>query len=458
MTADKLEEGPAAVVTDSCYRFIIDGLRENNLDIDILDDDTIGNAALEGDALKVNEESFSVLILPDVHTIQRATMSKLAEFWRQGGTLIALRSLPSASPEYGASDPQIAALVEEIWGSEPAANPPRRRAFLFSGGLTSELEGVISLLSPSIVISEKGFYSQQRRLPDMDLFYLVSMHPEARSIQMKLNQTGIPELWDPQSGTITPLHSFWYEGNATVIPLEFEPYGAQFISLKPGKSAASIRATNLKSASLEYRDGQPIVRGLATEPGMPWAEVQLDNTKIRLSGTEQKGTESLPVRDIWRFEVLPFPTDPFWHADMDQLELMIPPEGVPQTMRTGSWTHQGLPGFSGIGRYSQEIEIPVLGPDTTLTLDLGEVRIAAKVYWDGKEVGERGWAPYRFTLPDARPGKHKLVVEVANTLANYISVRHADSRLQWAHFTNEQLSSGLLGPVKLSASKSITLK
>ncbi|MCE5258393.1 MAG: hypothetical protein LLG44_04940 [Chloroflexi bacterium] len=458
MTADKLEEGPAAVVTDSCYRSIIDGLREHNLDVDILDDDTLQRADIADSSLKVNQESFNVFILPAVHTISRATMTKLTEFWRQGGTIVALRSLPSASPEYGADDPQIAVLVEEIWGSAPAANLPERRASFYAGGLEPELEGVISRLTPGIIVSEKGIYSQQRHLPELELFYLVSMHPEACSAQVQLNQVGIPELLDPQTGRVAAISTFRYEGATTVIPLSFEPYGAVFIAMRQGRASASISATNLEQAVLEFVDGKPAVSGLVAEAGIPWAEVQLESGSVRLAGAPQAGLETMQGGDTWHFEVLPAPSEPLWHADMDRLELMIPYEGVPRQMRTGSWTVQGLPGFSGIGRYSQEIDIPAFWANKTLSLNLGEVKVAAKVFWDGQDIGERTWAPYTFVLGEVKPGKHLLVVEVANTLANYISVRHADSPLQWAHFSAAQLESGLLGPVRLSATQRVTLE
>jgi len=456
MTADKLEDGPEAVITDSCYRSLIDNLREHNLDVDILDDDTIEKAALGRGTLKVNQERFETFILPAVRTIHRGTMAKLAEFWRSGGTLIALRCLPTASPEFGADDPEITRLVTEIWGANPQANLPGRRAFFYSGNFETEAGHVAGHLQPGISIDEPGFYSQQRRLDDADIFYVVSMHAEYTSAEIRLHSVGTPERWDPQTGQIEPVSCFRYSDGCTVIPARFEPYGALFFTLRPAK-AMHISATNLDSAKLELESDSYVVRGLAREAGTAWAIISQNDGDIRLTGKVRAFGERIRLDETWAFEALPPPADPMWHADLDHLELMYPPEGVPLRMHTGSWTRQGLPGFSGIGRYSQDIEIPDEWADKMVTLDLGEVRIAAQVYIDGSSVGERVWSPFTFAIGQITPGRHHLVVEVANTLANYISVRHAGSKQQWAHFSPEQLDSGLLGPVTLSASERVTL-
>jgi len=149
--------------------------------------------------------------------------------------------------------------------------------------------------------------------------------------------------------------------------------------------------------------------------------------------------------------VLPFPDDEHWYDDMDRLELMFPEDGIPTSLRTGSWTEQGLRGFSGTGRYGQRFGLPDGLQGQRLVLDLGAVKVAARVYLNGELVGDRLWAPYTFTLRGAHLGENELLVEVSNTLANYIAVRHADSDQPWAHPSESELASGILGPVALHA-------
>ncbi|NLV74761.1 MAG: hypothetical protein GXY52_08785 [Chloroflexi bacterium] len=455
---DKLAEGPATVVTDSCYRAVIDGLRDHNLDVDIVDDDTLRGASAADGRLLVRDETFQVLILPAVRTIQLATLEYIAKLWRDGVTLVALRSLPQGSCEHGADDPAIAALVREIWGEDPVNNDPARRALFFDGGFEPELAGVMSTLEPALTIDTPEVYSQHRRLEDCELYYIASMRPEACRIEVRLNAIGIPELIDPQSGVLPGSPVYRYESDQTVVPLQLEPYGSICIVLRPGRAETHITATNLSTPRFVEMPGGWQVQGTQTSAGKAWAELAMHGKTEHVQDTEPFAPGELVLADEWCFEVLPEPQDTFWHADLDQLELMIPEGGVPTHMRTGSWAEQGLPGFSGIARYTQTVELGAEWEGQPCTLDLGEVGIAAQVYWNGELVGERVWAPYTFQIDTVHAGSNTLVIEVANTLANYISVRHADSKLQWAHFTPDQLASGLLSPVRLLRQRRVVLQ
>ena len=77
-----------------------------------------------------------------------------------------------------------------------------------------------------------------------------------------------------------------------------------------------------------------------------------------------------------------------------------------------------------------------------LRLDLGRVGETARVYVNGKLVGDRVTAPYSYDITDyVREGENELVVIVSNTLANRVK-DHFSTYMQIP-------PSGLLGPVKL---------
>ena len=76
------------------------------------------------------------------------------------------------------------------------------------------------------------------------------------------------------------------------------------------------------------------------------------------------------------------------------------------------------------------------GCKDTLILDLGEVHEIASVELNGKPVGLRMWAPFRFDVSKALcEGENRLRITVTITPANRI--------------TKSSISSGLLGPMKL---------
>ena len=138
-----------------------------------------------------------------------------------------------------------------------------------------------------------------------------------------------------------------------------------------------------------------------------------------------------------------------------------------------SWTDHpddGIKHFSGIARYENEFDLPaeLLASNHQLTLDLGRVRFVAEVWLNGRHVGILWKPPFRVDVTGAvKPGKNRLVVEVANTWSNRLTgdARSPDVK----PFTNTNMTraltwelpwkdaplhqSGLLGPVRVLAAK-----
>lgn len=98
-----------------------------------------------------------------------------------------------------------------------------------------------------------------------------------------------------------------------------------------------------------------------------------------------------------------------------------------------------MPDFTGNVRYTATV---TLDPTRHRLLDLGTVGQTARVRLNGKEVGVRIFAPYRFDLSEAiREGENTLEITVANTCV--FEQRDAFSKFMLIK------PSGLLGPVRL---------
>jgi hypothetical protein len=451
MTADTFEDGPSAVVTDGRYRAIVEGLRERTVDCDILDDDTLQRADIVRGTLDTGNESFELFVLPAVRTIRLETLKKIARYSRSGGTVVALHCLPERASDGPEHDAEVRALVREIWHVESGDASEAKAAHLFIGGFGAELEGVMSLLRPNVQVADWGIDVQQRSLEGAELFYLTSRLDHAVDTEVTLRAIGRPERWDPLTGERAPITRFCVTDDSMVLQLSFEPYDGTFVVISDGDPGPRILATNLTAAELLVEERRVVVEGLLPEGGAAWAEVEIDGDVHRMEGGAEGSPLRIELADTWEFSVLPFPDDEHWYDDMDRLELMFPEDGIPTSLRTGSWTEQGLRGFSGTGRYGQRFGLPDGLQGQRLVLDLGAVKVAARVYLNGELVGDRLWAPYTFTLRGAHLGENELLVEVSNTLANYIAVRHADSDQPWAHPSESELASGILGPVALHA-------
>ena len=129
-------------------------------------------------------------------------------------------------------------------------------------------------------------------------------------------------------------------------------------------------------------------------------------------------------------------------------------------VKLGDWRTELNGEFSGDVEYSCSFRYDE--PEATAFLDLGDVRHAARVILNDRELGTRLWSPYVFPLDGAlKRGVNRLKIVVTNTLANALSdealAEHwrrdfppeSPYEQQQRCFEREELSSGLFGPVRL---------
>ncbi|MHB1151166.1 MAG: glycosyl hydrolase [Eubacteriales bacterium] len=104
------------------------------------------------------------------------------------------------------------------------------------------------------------------------------------------------------------------------------------------------------------------------------------------------------------------------------------------SVKTGSWTAQGYPYYSGTGVYSGELIFETC--PAAAVLDLTEAADCAEVYVNGKHAGIRLWNPRAADITEfVTEGVNHIVIKVTNSMVNFIQ--------------NEPRPSGLLGDVKV---------
>lgn len=133
---------------------------------------------------------------------------------------------------------------------------------------------------------------------------------------------------------------------------------------------------------------------------------------------------------------------------------------------TAPWTTLPDPqmsSFSGTGRYTTSIDVPMTG--RRVVLDLGRVLHTARIHVNGRPAGVSWMAPHRIDLTGKlRQGPNEIAVEVTNLAANRIADldrRKVDwKRFHEINFVNIDykpfdasqwpiMESGLAGPVRL---------
>ncbi|MEW6751766.1 MAG: hypothetical protein AB1505_12435 [Candidatus Latescibacterota bacterium] len=174
--------------------------------------------------------------------------------------------------------------------------------------------------------------------------------------------------------------------------------------------------------------GEPRPVRVGMDAGKVWLEADLERrdslviaVDSRLPFAPQPGPPALRREDV------PAPRE--WEV-RDAAGRAVP---VPAP---GDWAREpGWETFTGTLTYAAAVDLPACAE---AWLDLGAVGDLARVSLDGRPVGQRLWRPYRLRLGEHLPaGRHRLEIDVTNTMANA--------------YEGLQAPSGLMGPVRLEA-------
>jgi len=342
-------------------------------------------------------------------------LSRIRELVAEGGVVAGPKpQRPPGLQGYPGADSDLKKLADEMWGNVDGLNVKVRslgKGKLYSGESLREVFAQQSIAPDFAYRSGANGTTLDflhRTQGDAELYFVANRHDRDEQAECTFRVSGKrPELWDAVTGESRPAAAFKQAGGMTSVPLEFAPYGSLFVIFR-----------------------QPI-------------------------GVEAQGRASR------NFPVYSNPQDiegP-WDVSFD------PKWGGPSSAEFAklvSWTvrpEDGIKYYSGSATYHKSFDLPpsMLGPHARVALDLGDVKYAAQVRLNGKDLGPLWTKPFRVEITDAlKPAGNVLEIDVAKLWPNRII---GDSRLppdqRYTHtnivYTEDTplWKSGLLGPVKL---------
>lgn len=356
--------GPVGTDDEYCaetYSDVLNHLFARNLDFDLLDDDSLERSEIADGRLHVGRLTFGAVVLPATRVLTRAGAAKLAAFEATGGLVVCVGRKPTASPEYGGSDPRVTELMAETKSADTVTQAER----ILRSALLPDVE----------VVRGKHLYHNHVRHQTHDIYFVSSQLDRSQETVLRLRCEGYPELWDADTGEAFLL-DVEREGQYARIALELAAYGSAIIAFS------------------ETPDANQRVAGYSsiTEIDLP---------------------------DTWQFEARPHT----YRNEKPPDGCDARPDH-PKAVAPGDWCDIGLETFSGTGIYRTKVTLPKLTSRQRVLLDLGEARVVASVYLNDRLAGRRAWYPFEFDLTDlARTGENALRVEVTNTIANRMTLR-----------------------------------
>ena len=225
-------------------------LTEHQWDYNLADDQYLAQARIEGSELVIGSQHFSAIVLPPLTALSRATLDKLQQFRRAGGSIYAIRLLPTASPQAGANDPVLKSGIAALFANGDSPKGPGAAYFV-----SDSVDDLIALLdrhNPKDVQIVSGpdahVYFEHRRKADQDYYWVVNDTDRPRLDTVLFSQKGTAEKWNALTGAREPLF-YVNRDSGTEVRLNFSPWDAYYVVFHPDTEHlqhAELVATNVE--------------------------------------------------------------------------------------------------------------------------------------------------------------------------------------------------------------------
>jgi hypothetical protein len=216
---------PDAQRIQSIYQAVSNSLFEAHRDFTYVDGQALCEATVDNGILKHGDLEWRVVVLPCADTLPMQAWENLAAFWRSGGVVIAVSSLP-ANSEREFPSPAVQSLAAELFtrGDSPtfATNDAGGAGVYLPPGSDALLPMVLdSLLGQDVRVGEKDapLRVTHRRIDGHEIFFVINDSGGPWEGALDFAARGAGEQWDPATGTMNPLSS------PVGVPAKLGPYG-----------------------------------------------------------------------------------------------------------------------------------------------------------------------------------------------------------------------------------------
>jgi hypothetical protein len=355
--------------------------------------------------------NYGLLVLPKLETMRPELLEKILELVKQGATVMG--PAPKRSPSlqgFPEADHRVATMSKALWGNTNGGNITShafgKGRMIFGSPIQNTLLQ-LNILPDFRSTGADSLLFIHRTSSDAEIYYVSNQKRKSIAFDAHFRIGGKqPELWDPNTGKIRKLPTFKMTGGLTSVPLSLDKLESVFVVFRNPTSSTGGSGSNYPEETV-----------LSTIY-KPW-EVTFDK---KMCGPDQ------PVI----FEKL---ID--WSESKDDR----------------------IKYYSGTAIYRNQIIAPQMSSAAHYFLNLGEVKVIAKVKINGIEVGGAWTSPWRVEITKAlKKGVNKIEISVANTWVNRLigdSALPLEQRMTWTNENPYQSTSplehgGLKGPVSIS--------
>ncbi|MHA1689602.1 MAG: glycosyl hydrolase [Promethearchaeota archaeon] len=394
-------------------------------------EESLINAIIEGNKMKIGGATVNVLILMSISSISLELANKLVEIANKGVFILFMNSIPTKQPgflNYEENDIKIASMMKELL--------KRSNVHLIKeeSRVSEYLRDDLKIL-PQIIHDPPQTPIQfiHKKMDNTDYYFLRnSINKSIKLSTLFTKQEHVPFLLDPWTGNI--IKAAQYESNELGVRMDlfFAPYGSILIEFK--KAEESLHA--LQSPIKILRNNDQLI-GIIEKSG---------NYEIKLSnGTSKK---------IKLKEELPVPLElKTWHlfTNLRNMNGTFTPVELDLNSLIDWRKIEPLKYCSSKGTYTTTFELPTdfFRENYHFYLSINRVHDVARIFVNDQEVETLLSYPHEVDITNAlKKGKNTLKIEVIPTLRNRLTGYAKKGGTSWKNHKKKSLMpAGLIGPV-----------
>jgi hypothetical protein len=210
--------------------------------------------------------SYRVLVLPDDKRLNLDVLRKVRDMVKEGIALVGPK--PEANPgltEYPNSDSELRQIADEVWGDLNGTTVTERsygKGRVFWGLPMATVLDKLNIKPDCDITSRSGDAAINfihRRAGNAEVYFVANRRRRAEDVvctfRVKDKQ---PELWNPETGEITPLNLYDKAEAGIRVPLQLNPAEAVFVVFRSPATARHLRSIAKDSKTIAGTDPFPV--------------------------------------------------------------------------------------------------------------------------------------------------------------------------------------------------------
>lgn len=213
-------------------------LFDAGIDFDFVDFQSLERAELRDNRLCVAGEEYRVLLLPAMSAARFSTLHVARAFQKKGGVVIAYGCLPSASDKAGSHDPDLDALVGELF------SPAQAKPGLFvQEGYGNVKQAIDAAIARDFIPRDGPLCVLHRRVGEREIYYVFNRGKTPYDGDVAFRAAGPAYQWDAWTGSVSAMPDGHRDSHGTLLRISLEPSESIVIVFAAEAEAAEACAT-----------------------------------------------------------------------------------------------------------------------------------------------------------------------------------------------------------------------